>query len=390
MDRFRICLLGGFETWVGVHPITLQLPKKTAGLLAYLATRPNQACSRDRLADLLWGDGAPEQARHSLRQALLMLRRSLAEISPALVRAEGQMLSLEAAEVDVAAFARRVSEGSAGSLEEAAALYRGEFLEDLHVNEVAFQDWVGGERERLRELAVEALARLLQHQRRSSAVEPAIQTALRLLRLDRTQEVVHRTLIRLYTRQGRRAEALRQYHACVGVLRGELGVEPEPETVRLRRELLQPAARRFADRRPRLEKTREVPDAGGRPGPLSAAPARPSVAPHAGEPRAVADLAVGLADFAARVPVGERRRVRRRLEDGVPRVTEGAAGGRLDARVADEAVRHPGQVRGGDVVGLRDPAVAGPAAVRARELRPHRGAVAEIGASVDGGGENGR
>src|SRR6266511_2963366 len=169
MDRFRICLLGGFETWVGVHPITLQLPKKTAGLLAYLALRPNQACSRDRLADLLWGEGAPEQARHSLRQALLMLRRSLAEIAPALVRAEGQMLSLEAAEVDVAAFERQVSEGSAGSLEEAAALYRGEFLEDLHVNEVAFQDWVGGERERLRELAVEALARLLQHQRRSTS-----------------------------------------------------------------------------------------------------------------------------------------------------------------------------------------------------------------------------
>jgi DNA-binding SARP family transcriptional activator len=150
------------------------------------------------------------------------------------------MLSLEPAEVDVAAFERLVGEGSAGSLEAAAALYRGEFLEDLHVNEVAFQDWVVGERERLRELAVEALARLLQHQCRSSVVEPAIQTALRLLRLDRTQEVVHRTLIRLYARQGRRAEALRQYRACVGVLRGELGVEPEPETVRLRRELLKP------------------------------------------------------------------------------------------------------------------------------------------------------
>ncbi len=257
MHRFRIFLLGGFETWVGAHRIPLQVPNKTAGLLAYLATRPGQACSRDRLADLLWGDGAPEQARHSLRQALLKLRRSLAEIAPALVRAEGQMLSLEAAEVDVAAFERLVSEGSAGSLEKAAALYRGEFLEDLHVNEVTFQDWVVGERERLRELAVEALARLLQHQRRSSAVEPAIQTALRLLRLDRTQEVVHRTLIRLYARQGRRAEALRQYHACVGVLRGELGVEPEPETVRLRREVLQ--ARRFADRHPRLEKSLRSP-----------------------------------------------------------------------------------------------------------------------------------
>ncbi len=96
------------------------------------------------------------------------------------------------------------------------------------------------ERERLRELAMEALARVLQQQRRSGAVEPAIQTALRLLRLDRTQEVVHRTLIRLYAWQGRRADAVRQYRACVDVLRRELGVEPEPATIRLYRELRQP------------------------------------------------------------------------------------------------------------------------------------------------------
>jgi DNA-binding SARP family transcriptional activator len=100
-----------------------------------------------------------------------------------------------------------------------------------------------GERERLRELAVETLARLLRHyQARPVAVAAAIHSALRLLRLDRTQEVVHRTLIRLYTRQGRRAEALRQYQRCVSALRDELGIEPEPETVLLHHEILRPAA----------------------------------------------------------------------------------------------------------------------------------------------------
>ena len=58
--------------------------------------------------------------------------------------------------------------------------------------------------------------------------------------MDRTQEKVHRTLIRLYDRVGRRADALRQYRTCVGMLRSEMGVEPAPETVRLYREILGP------------------------------------------------------------------------------------------------------------------------------------------------------
>ncbi len=240
MAGFRLCLLGGFEVQWGSRPLALHISKKSAGLLACLAVRPGQPWSRDRLAGLLWGDAAPDQARHSLRQALLATRRALAELaSPGLITREGEMLALDPAaiEVDVAAFEHLVSEGE---LEQAAALYRGDLLDGLHINEVGFEEWVLAERERLRETAVEALARLLNDQRRRGPIEPAIQTALRLLRLDRTQEVVHRTLIQLYACQGRRAEALRQYRACVGALRGELGVEPEPETVRLYREIVRP------------------------------------------------------------------------------------------------------------------------------------------------------
>jgi tetratricopeptide (TPR) repeat protein len=49
--------------------------------------------------------------------------------------------------------------------------------------------------------------------------------------------------MRLYTRQGRRAAALRQYQVCVATLRKELGVEPEPETRALYREILPQAGR---------------------------------------------------------------------------------------------------------------------------------------------------
>ena len=57
--------------------------------------------------------------------------------------------------------------------------------------------------------------------------------ALRILALDAANEQAHRELMRLFDRQGRRGEALRQYRLCVDALQRDLGVEPEQETRRL-------------------------------------------------------------------------------------------------------------------------------------------------------------
>src|SRR3974390_1802690 len=54
-----------------------KLPKKARALLGYLAAQGGQAVSRGRLADLLWPYQGSEQARHSLRNCLLELRKSL-------------------------------------------------------------------------------------------------------------------------------------------------------------------------------------------------------------------------------------------------------------------------------------------------------------------------
>src|SRR6185503_4607030 len=217
--------------------------RKVSGLLAYLATRRGRACPREALGAVLWGGSPPGHARHSVRQALLSTRQTLsaAGCASALV-VEGDTLALDPAmvDVDVAEFEALLDQGGVESLEHASALYRGAFLDGFRIGEPSFDTWVASERERLRERARHGLAGLLVHHDDAGAVEPAIETALRLLRVDRTQEKVHRTLIRLYDRVGRRADAIRQYRACVGMLRGELGVEPAPETVRLYREILRP------------------------------------------------------------------------------------------------------------------------------------------------------
>ena len=54
-----------------------KVPKKARALLGYLAAQGGQAVSRERLADLLWPYQGSEQARHSLRNCLLELRKAL-------------------------------------------------------------------------------------------------------------------------------------------------------------------------------------------------------------------------------------------------------------------------------------------------------------------------
>jgi predicted ATPase len=240
MDRLRLKLLGGFEVRPSAGPAPT-LPIKAQALLAYLAVRPGQSHPRDKLATLLWGDTGDAQARDSLRHTVAALRKA---VEPAAGRAfvtEGQSLALdpELIEVDVVTFEGRVAEATPDALEAAVTLYRGDLLEGLAVSEARFEEWLLAERERLLELALEALAKLLAYQSQTGATERAIQTAVRLLSLDPLQEVVHRALMQLYARQGRRGAALKQYQICVSVLQRELGAEPEAETKQIYLEVLQ-------------------------------------------------------------------------------------------------------------------------------------------------------
>lgn len=214
------------------------LPAKAQALLAYLAVRPGRRHSRDKLATLLWPAAGDEHARQSLRQALVMLRRVLGR--HALLLADHREVALEAPDldVDVVRFEELAREGSAEARERAVELYQGDLLEGIRVMEPPFDEWLVGERERLRELATETLGKLLGDQRSAGLVEPGIRTAMRILTLDPANEIAHRELMRLFERRGRRGEALRQYRLCVDALQRELGVEPQAETRRLYQEIV--------------------------------------------------------------------------------------------------------------------------------------------------------
>src|SRR5262249_12224747 len=56
--------------------------------------------------------------------------------------------------------------------------------------------------------------------------------------LDPTQEVVHRTLMRLRLEQGRPDAALRRYQECCDILRREFNRQPSAETARVHQEIM--------------------------------------------------------------------------------------------------------------------------------------------------------
>ena len=79
-------------------------------------------------------------------------------------------------DVDVAAFERLAAEDTPAALERASALYEGDLLLGLNVREEAFEEWLGIERERLRQRGIAVLTRLLNlhvaHERYETAVVP--------------------------------------------------------------------------------------------------------------------------------------------------------------------------------------------------------------------------
>jgi TolB-like protein/DNA-binding SARP family transcriptional activator len=223
-------LLGGLEVRAADGSDLTPPGRKTRALLACLALPPGSSWSREQLTAVFWGNRDEEQARGSLREALVKLRRCLGEPSP--LQASRETVALDPAVicVDAIEFTRLAK---AGELERASEHFRGELLEGLSLPDGGFEDWLLVERTRLHDLAIDVLSRLLA----SQDGDPAVRTAQRLLQLDPTREEACRALMQLYAKTGNRSQALRQYQTCRDNLQRELNVAPSPETEALHRQI---------------------------------------------------------------------------------------------------------------------------------------------------------
>jgi DNA-binding SARP family transcriptional activator len=225
MAVHKLLLLGPvrLETTEGEGAAAGIGPKGYA-LLAYLAAQPDGRAERGRLAALLW-DRDQAQARHALRQMLLVLRRRLGNC--VIQNVGGAVaLNLNAIDIDLRRFEAGVRSSDDATLAPTCSLWRGQFCDGLDVDAEEFEEWLGIERARLDDRAAEAFRRLMQYQTESGALEAAIESAQRLVRLSPYDDNAHAMLIGLYRRRGRAGLARAAYRHCVELFRRELGTRP--------------------------------------------------------------------------------------------------------------------------------------------------------------------
>ncbi len=232
MGGLHLRLFGSFQAWREPDEKVPVRSKKGQALLALLALSRDRGYSREKLAALLWGDRPEEQARHSLRQSMLTLRKTLDRGEPPVFLSEGDALALnpDGIRVDVRRFEDLAEAGDPQSLEQAAALYTGDLLEGLSIRAESFETWHAAEQARLRNLACDVLSRLAARYDERDEPARAIEASERLLVLDPVREDGHRRLMRLFAKSGQRARALKQYRICEEVLQRELDAQPANET----------------------------------------------------------------------------------------------------------------------------------------------------------------
>ena len=126
----------------------------------------------------------------------------------------------------------REQEAFVKAYEDAAALYRGEFMQG------SYDESAEEQRSYYREQYLRLLEILAQSAQKSEEWARSLGIAQRILREDPFREDVHCMMMRAHAGQGNRVAVREQYETLRKLLRKELGVEPSAETQRAYKELL--------------------------------------------------------------------------------------------------------------------------------------------------------
>lgn len=238
MATLRISLLGGWHWVADDRVLPPPSPPKLKSLAACLLLHRSQVLSRDQLADWLWPDIDPDEARTNLRRHLHLLRQSLPAGEWILTERETVQWNPNADTwLDVAEFSTAVKNCAAQTSalfdEKSLALYQGDLLPEL------YDDWLTEPRETLRNQFLQTLEHAMDDFAARDNYPAALRLARQILAHDPLREEIHCTVMRLCALSGDRQAALQQFETCEALLRRELDVPPSPSTLELRRQILE-------------------------------------------------------------------------------------------------------------------------------------------------------
>jgi ATP/maltotriose-dependent transcriptional regulator MalT/DNA-binding SARP family transcriptional activator len=225
--RWHIAVLGNFVCLVDTHSCDLS-PLHRALLVRLLDAGP-AGLTVERLWEEVWGDTDIRMA--ALHKALARLRE---QTGLALAARAGHCViesAWDAITYDVQAFERSLATfANRQDLEQAVALYHGDFLPGAAPSAAL---WVDRRRSHVQQLYLDALEQLAQLIE-DDEPKQAIQHYQHILQIDGCREETAAQLMRLAARQRNHALVNATYEQLEGALR-TLGASPEPATIALLR-----------------------------------------------------------------------------------------------------------------------------------------------------------
>jgi DNA-binding SARP family transcriptional activator len=226
------------------------LEQRPGQLLKYLVCERQRMATTDMIAEALWPQAGPSEARNRTRHYVHVLREKLepdrtrhAPSPFVIARRGGYHLDTSRVRVDadeferearagLTAFVQGLGEPAAGHLDNALRLYRDPFLA-----ETPYEEWALEERERLHELAGRVLRAQVRIRTELGHLDAAIEHARRLAEMEPFDMDAQRIVLDLCMRRGRRSEALRRYSVLRKRMLQSFGREPDFELSELEGQL---------------------------------------------------------------------------------------------------------------------------------------------------------
>lgn len=251
MSLVNIHLFGKFEIDTGGQPYRCFHSKKAQELFCFLLLFSNQPHHREKLADMFWGERCVSDSKKYFRKTLWQLQSALNQLPVSgisdLLSIESNWLQykqnddifLDVMEIEKVYSGLKNKRGRDLTQQEfqeakaAEAVYKGDLLEGCS------QDWCLYERERLKEMYIVILDKMMGFCEANCDYETGISYGKKILAADGVRENTHLRLMRLYSLAGDRTSAIRQFETCRRMLKEEFGVEPSETTVDIYQKIIQ-------------------------------------------------------------------------------------------------------------------------------------------------------
>jgi DNA-binding SARP family transcriptional activator/tetratricopeptide (TPR) repeat protein len=240
-----LSLFGSFKAALNERPITSFRTIKVQALLIYLLVESAHEQSkgighqRESLMTLLWPDLPLKSAQENLRQTIYQLRK----VIPAHTQDGGEVPLLMSDRLSVCLnpdypcqsdFSAFLNHLNNNRLEDAVALYKGDFLADFFLpDSIEFEEWALARRATCRREALQALDQLVEESWQTADFKKAERYARQQLEIDPLREKGLRQLMCALVGNGERIAALVEFERFQNNLRQELGVPPSLESVQL-------------------------------------------------------------------------------------------------------------------------------------------------------------